>query len=159
MRKKVEKTAVKETGTGIITVSLSKIVTGDFTPRKSFNEDELQELAESIKQVGVLQSVLVRPKGKMFEIVYGERRYTAFGCSKAVLQGSGVISLSGTSCRQYASALTASRTVQSTSFECRVVRHIPLLRTASGTYSRLCPHSRTATVETVAVLWRSGKDE
>jgi ParB family chromosome partitioning protein len=77
MKKEVKNTAVRETVTGIITVSLSKIVTSGFNPRKSLNEDELQELADSIGQVGVLQPVLVRPKGKMFEIVCGERRYKA----------------------------------------------------------------------------------
>ena len=77
MKKEVEKTAVKETVTGIITVALSKIVTSDFNPRRTAGNDELQELADSIKQVGVLQPVLVRPKGKMYEIVCGERRYKA----------------------------------------------------------------------------------
>ena len=57
MNKKTEKTAVKETVTGIITVSLSKIVTGGFNPRQTVDKNELQELAESIKQVGVLQPV------------------------------------------------------------------------------------------------------
>ncbi|MDR0572551.1 MAG: ParB/RepB/Spo0J family partition protein, partial [Tannerella sp.] len=56
---------------------MSKIVTGDFNPRKSINEGELTELAESIKQVGILQPVLVRPKGRKFEIVCGERRFRA----------------------------------------------------------------------------------
>jgi ParB family chromosome partitioning protein len=62
---------------GIVSIELSKIVTGDFNPRKSVNESELTELAESIKQVGILQPVLVRPKGKKFEIVCGERRFRA----------------------------------------------------------------------------------
>jgi ParB family chromosome partitioning protein len=82
MKKEAEKTAVKETVTGIITVSLSKIVTGGFNPRKSLNEDELHELADSICQVGVLQPILVRPKGKVFEIVCGERRYRASALAK-----------------------------------------------------------------------------
>jgi ParB family chromosome partitioning protein len=62
---------------GIVSIELSRIVTGDFNPRKSVNENELTELAESIKQVGILQPVLVRPKGKKFEIVCGERRFRA----------------------------------------------------------------------------------
>jgi ParB family chromosome partitioning protein len=86
MNKKTVKTAVKETVTGIITVSLSKIVTGGFNPRQTVDKNELQELAESIRQVGVLQPVLVRPKGKKFEIVCGERRYRA-----SVLAGTGTI--------------------------------------------------------------------
>jgi ParB family chromosome partitioning protein len=82
MKKEVKNTAVKETVTGIITVSLSKIVTSDFNPRRTVAKDELQELADSIKQVGVLQPVLVRPKGRMFEIVCGERRYRASELAK-----------------------------------------------------------------------------
>jgi ParB family chromosome partitioning protein len=74
--KKVSLTESMETK-GIVSIELSKIVTGDFNPRKSFNENELTELAESIKQVGILQPVLVRPKGRKFEIVCGERRFRA----------------------------------------------------------------------------------
>jgi ParB family chromosome partitioning protein len=66
-----------ETNKGIVSVALSKVVTSNFNPRKYFKESELQELADSIWQVGVLQPVLVRPKGKKYEIVCGERRYRA----------------------------------------------------------------------------------
>jgi ParB family chromosome partitioning protein len=76
MNKKVNSTESMETK-GIVSIALSKIVTGDFNPRKSVNESELAELSESIKQVGILQPVLVRPKGKKFEIVCGERRFRA----------------------------------------------------------------------------------
>ena len=74
--KKVSLTESVETK-GIVSIELIKIVTGDFNPRKSINEGELTELAESIKQVGVLQPILVRPKGRKFEIVCGERRFKA----------------------------------------------------------------------------------
>lgn len=46
-------------------------------PRKLFKPDELAELADSIKQNGVLQPLLVRKKGGFYEIVAGERRYQA----------------------------------------------------------------------------------
>lgn len=46
-------------------------------PRKLFKPDELAELADSIKQNGVLQPLLVRKKGDFYEIVAGERRYQA----------------------------------------------------------------------------------
>jgi len=62
---------------GIISVALSKITVSSFNPRKAFEENELKELSDSIRQVGVLQPVLVRPKGKKFEIVCGERRFRA----------------------------------------------------------------------------------
>ena len=44
-------------------------------PRRTFDECKLQELAESIKQHGLIQPVVVRPKDGRFEIVAGERRY------------------------------------------------------------------------------------
>lgn len=46
-------------------------------PRKTFDKVALQELADSIKHNGVLQPILVRKKGKGYEIVAGERRYQA----------------------------------------------------------------------------------
>lgn len=46
-------------------------------PRKHFDESSIAELAESIKERGVLQPILVRPVDDHFEIVFGERRYRA----------------------------------------------------------------------------------
>lgn len=56
--------------TGSITVS-------KLNPRKHFNPDKLLELAGSIKDKGILQPILVRPQGKKYEIICGERRYRA----------------------------------------------------------------------------------
>lgn len=46
-------------------------------PRKNFDEDALLELAESIKQFGVLQPLLVQKKDDYYEIIAGERRWRA----------------------------------------------------------------------------------
>ena len=46
-------------------------------PRRTFNEDALKELAQSIKAVGVLQPIIVAPSGERFTIIAGERRYRA----------------------------------------------------------------------------------
>ena len=46
-------------------------------PRKHLDDKKLQELAASIKQKGVIEPIIVRPAGKGFEIVAGERRYRA----------------------------------------------------------------------------------
>ncbi len=46
-------------------------------PRKNFDEDALLELAESIKQFGLLQPILVQDKGTYYEIIAGERRWRA----------------------------------------------------------------------------------
>ena len=63
--------------TDIRLLDLNKIVNSTYNPRKNFREDTLLELAESIKQSGVLQPICVRPRDEGFEIVYGERRYWA----------------------------------------------------------------------------------
>ena len=46
-------------------------------PRKNFNSESLDELAESIKRYGVIQPIIVSKKGNYFEIVAGERRWRA----------------------------------------------------------------------------------
>ncbi|OHV80786.1 ParB/RepB/Spo0J family partition protein [Rhizobium sp. LCM 4573] len=46
-------------------------------PRRQFDENELQDLASSIRQHGIVQPVVVRPRGERFEIIAGERRWRA----------------------------------------------------------------------------------
>ena len=46
-------------------------------PRKAFDEESLQELAESIKQYGVIQPLIVQKRDKLYEIIAGERRWRA----------------------------------------------------------------------------------
>ena len=66
-------TATAETDLDITTVQPSTD-----NHRKTFNDASLQELAESIREVGVLQAIAVRPHtGGGYEIIYGERRYRA----------------------------------------------------------------------------------
>lgn len=62
---------------GIVNLSLTSISLSEANPRKSIDEKALNELSESIKQFGVLQPILVRAKGKKYEIIYGERRFRA----------------------------------------------------------------------------------
>jgi ParB/RepB/Spo0J family partition protein len=56
---------------------LSMIEPWPMNPRRSINAEHLQELADSIAKVGILQPILVRPIGAMFSIVSGERRFRA----------------------------------------------------------------------------------
>lgn len=56
---------------------ISKVKPNKGQPRKTFDETELSELADSIKQNGILQPILVRKHGLSYEIVAGERRYQA----------------------------------------------------------------------------------
>lgn len=59
---------------------LSQIVPSQFNPRKFFDENELNELANSIREDGVIQPIVVRPiLDDQFEIVAGERRWRASG--------------------------------------------------------------------------------
>jgi ParB family chromosome partitioning protein len=60
-----------------ITIKIGRIEPNADQPRKDFREDQLQELAESIRQYGVLQPLLVQKKGDMYEIIAGERRWRA----------------------------------------------------------------------------------
>lgn len=58
-------------------IAVDKIVRNPKQPRTHFDESELSDLAASIEQVGVLQPIIVRPVGKGYEIIAGERRYQA----------------------------------------------------------------------------------
>ena len=60
-----------------IEVKISEIDPNVGQPRKSFNEDELLELAESIKIHGVIQPVILTKRGKRYELIAGERRWRA----------------------------------------------------------------------------------
>ena len=58
-------------------IKISEIDPNIGQPRKSFNEDELLELAESIKIHGVIQPIILTKRGKRYEIIAGERRWRA----------------------------------------------------------------------------------
>lgn len=64
---------------GIQEIPLSKISESKTNPRRQFDETKLAELADNIRQYGVLQAILVRPIGEAdsFEVVAGTRRYRA----------------------------------------------------------------------------------
>lgn len=58
-------------------INLSEIRSNPFQPRKTFNQEALQELAESIKNYGVFQPVIVKKSIKGYDLVAGERRVKA----------------------------------------------------------------------------------
>jgi len=66
-------------GSSIMEIPLSKIVPNKNQPRHNFDQDTLQELANSIAEFGIIQPVIVRnlDRGGMYEIVSGERRFRA----------------------------------------------------------------------------------
>ena len=55
----------------------SDLKPGQLNPRKDFRDEELAELAESIRNKGLVQPIIVRPSGSGYEIVAGERRWRA----------------------------------------------------------------------------------
>jgi ParB family chromosome partitioning protein len=58
-------------------IEIKKIVANDKQPRKDFDEKKLSELADSMKQHGILQPIILRKKGSTYELVAGERRWRA----------------------------------------------------------------------------------
>lgn len=63
--------------TGFRTIPLAAITPNPLQPRKAFSDSELTELRASIESSGLLQPILVRPRGAGFELVAGERRFRA----------------------------------------------------------------------------------
>ena len=62
---------------GLLQLEIEKIVPNPFQPRTRFNELELDELSDSIRQHGVMQPVVVRQTGRGYELIAGERRWRA----------------------------------------------------------------------------------
>lgn len=74
----METTAIQSVEKNITLVALANVQPSNYNPRKNFDEASLAELAESIRQQGVLQPIGVRPiADDRLEIVFGERRYRA----------------------------------------------------------------------------------
>ena len=71
---KIEK---KEAGEEAKLLKISLIQANPSQPRKQFSNEELKELSESIKQFGVIQPLLVKKQGPLYEIIAGERRFRA----------------------------------------------------------------------------------
>ena len=67
----------KEDKTGEVMVKINSVEPNREQPRKDFDEDSLVELADSIKQFGILQPLIVQQKKDYYEIIAGERRWRA----------------------------------------------------------------------------------
>jgi ParB family chromosome partitioning protein len=66
-----------ETAEGVREIEIARIRPNPRQPRMNFDDEALDELAESIAQRGVLQPILLRPDGDGFQIIAGERRWRA----------------------------------------------------------------------------------
>ncbi|MFO7928806.1 MAG: ParB/RepB/Spo0J family partition protein [Candidatus Humimicrobiaceae bacterium] len=62
---------------GLVNISLSRITRDKNQPRKTFDKESIGELAQSIKEQGIINPITVRPRGKKFVIIAGERRFLA----------------------------------------------------------------------------------
>lgn len=61
----------------VVEIVISRIQANPFQPRRTFHDEDIKGLAESIKSQGLLQPIVVRKKGDAYEIVSGERRLRA----------------------------------------------------------------------------------
>ena len=74
----VDQQTAKRAMGSIIEIDLTSIEVNPFQPRSQFNEEQLKELAGSIKELGVIQPITVRKIGQnKFQLVSGERRFRA----------------------------------------------------------------------------------
>lgn len=64
-------------GKGLVKIKINRLVPNPNQPRKTFYEQTISELAESIKEHGVLSPIMVRPLGDKYQIIAGERRFKA----------------------------------------------------------------------------------
>ncbi len=73
----IKEEEVVEEGEKILKVSINEVEPNRLQPRKHFEEEALEELAESIKRYGIIQPIVVVKKDNYYEIIAGERRWRA----------------------------------------------------------------------------------
>lgn len=61
----------------VLRVALGRITPCPFQPRKDFSSESLRELADSIREQGIVQPLIVRERGQQLELIAGERRWRA----------------------------------------------------------------------------------
>ncbi len=70
--------AAPEKESGLEAIEVSRIVSNPHQPRREINPSQVEDLAQSIRSEGLIQPVVVRPKGSEYELIAGERRLQAF---------------------------------------------------------------------------------
>ena len=76
-KKPEQKNEESQNSSGEILVKINQVEPNREQPRKEFDEDSLMELADSIKQLGILQPLVVQKRKDYYEIIAGERRWRA----------------------------------------------------------------------------------
>ena len=71
-----------ESGNGLVMVSINQIDPNRKQPRKKFDDEKLEELAESIKEHGIIEPLVVSKVGNRYQIIAGERRWRAARLAK-----------------------------------------------------------------------------
>ncbi|MDD3268235.1 MAG: nucleoid occlusion protein [Syntrophomonadaceae bacterium] len=77
MLKQLERLLGKPEERRISNIALDKLSPNPYQPRRQFNQGELQELAQSIQEYGIIQPIVVRKVEQKYQIIAGERRYRA----------------------------------------------------------------------------------
>lgn len=70
---------IEEERSKLIEINIEDIVANEAQPRKNFDQEELKDLASSIKKYGIIQPLLLKKKEDKYEIIAGERRFRAAG--------------------------------------------------------------------------------
>ncbi|HAI51933.1 MAG TPA: chromosome partitioning protein ParB, partial [Firmicutes bacterium] len=77
LRALIPETEPERPGGEVQQIALELIEPNPYQPREHFDEEKLQELAQSIAELGLLEPVLVRRTGRTYQLVAGERRVRA----------------------------------------------------------------------------------
>ncbi len=75
--KTAESSSAAEAGDGVLYISIHNIRPNPDQPRKTFDKEKISELADSIRENGIIQPLIVSRSGKTYEIISGERRFRA----------------------------------------------------------------------------------
>lgn len=75
--KQLERILGRDNSVRVATIPVDKIKPNPYQPRRSYSEDELVELAQSIRTYGLIQPVIVREQGDGYQLIAGERRFRA----------------------------------------------------------------------------------
>ena len=70
---------IEEERSKLMEINIEDIVVNEGQPRKNFDQEELKDLASSIKKYGIIQPLLLKKKEDKYEIIAGERRFRAAG--------------------------------------------------------------------------------
>lgn len=73
----VTREAAEKAGYGVVTIPIDKVVPNPHQPRTQLDGVKLHELADSIREHGVLQPIIVKRVGDQYQLIAGERRWTA----------------------------------------------------------------------------------